>query len=250
MPLRQNLPPAGQVFVSPAGGLGQNEAMLLRRTLLLLLLASRVSWAADSAIVLDIAEQFARTQSQGLPGQVAVTMGKIDVSRLPACTAHEAYFPPGTRLRGRTYIGVRCLAPSSWSVLVPAQITVTGQYVTTARPLLAGQTVQEGDLATATGDLANLPSGVLTDPGAALGKTLRNSLGAGQPLRNDQLQAPLVIRQGQSVRVISRGTGFAVSGEGKAISNAAEGQVAQVRMASGQTVSGIAQADGSVEIGF
>jgi len=98
--------------------------------------------------------------------------------------------------------------------------------------------------------MSSLPTGVITDPASATGKTLRNSLGAGQPLRSDQLLAPLVIRQGQTVRVISKGPGFAVSSEGKAINNAAVGQIAQIRMNTGQTVSGIAQADGSVEISF
>jgi flagella basal body P-ring formation protein FlgA len=50
--------------------------------------------------------------------------------------------------------------------------------------------------------------------------------------------------------VVSRGSSFAVTAEGRALNNAAEGQLAQVRMASGQTVSGIARADGSVEISF
>ena len=177
-------------------------------------------------------------------------MGKLDASRLPPCTAHEAFSPPGTRMIGKTHVGVRCLGPNIWSVLVPVQIAVTGNYVTTTRPLAAGQLVQPGDLATMSGDLSQLPTGIVTDPTTAVGKTLRNSLGAGQPLRSDQLLATLVIRQGQSVRVISQGAGFAVSSEGKAINNAAEGQVAQVRMPSGQTLSGIAKADGSVEVSF
>ena len=50
------------------------------------------------------------------------------------------------------------------------------------------------------------------------------------------------------MRVIVRGSGFAATAEGRALNNAAEGQLAQVRMATGQTVSGIATADGSVEI--
>ena len=79
---------------------------------------------------------------------------------------------------------------------------------------------------------------------------MRNSLGAGQPLRSDQLLSPLVIRQGQTVRVISSGSGFSVSAEGKAINNATIGQLVQIRMESGQTVSGTARADGSVEISF
>jgi len=207
-------------------------------------------FSAEADLVLDTAERYVRLQTQGLPGKVTITMGKLDASRLPPCTALEAFSPPGTRLSGRTHIGVRCLGPSIWSVLVPAQIAVTGNYVTTTRAVGAGQTLKASDLTTLSGDLSNLPTGVITDTASAIGKTLRNSLGAGQALRSDQLLAPLVIRQGQTVRVISKGPGFAVTGEGKAINNAAEGQTAQVRMNSGQTVSGIAQADGRVEISF
>lgn len=205
---------------------------------------------AETDLVVDTAERYVRQQTQGLPGKIQIKMGSLDVSRLPPCTAHEAFSPSGTRLSGKTHVGVRCLGPAIWSVLVPVHIAITGSYVTTSRPLAAGQTISAGDLIVSTGDLSAMPTGILGDPQFAIGKTLRNSLGAGQPLRSDQLVAPLVIRQGQTVRVISAGPGFAVSSEGKAMNNAAEGQIAQIRMGSGQTVSGPAKADGSVEISF
>lgn len=223
----------------------------LSAALLLALMAVMSSLhAADSAIVIDTAERFIRQQTSGQAGQVSIRMGKLDLDRLPPCEAHEAYSPPGTRFVGKTYIGVRCLAPNPWSVLVPSHISITTDYVTSSRPLRAGHTVGPDDLRLLTGDLANLPTGVVVDPQAALGKTLRNSVGTGQPLRSDQLLAPLLVRQGQTVRVISQGTGFSASAEGRALNNAAEGQLAQVRMNSGQTVSGIVRADGSVEISF
>ncbi|MDR2838563.1 MAG: flagellar basal body P-ring formation protein FlgA [Azonexus sp.] len=219
--------------------------------LALLLDAVAAVAAADVDVVRDTAERYVRLQTQGMPGQVKITVGQLDVERLPPCSAHEAYTPPGTRFSGQTRIGVRCLGPNVWSVLVPVQIAVTGNYVVTARPLASGQMIQEGDLSVVTGDLSTLPSGIIGSAAEAVGKTLRNSLAAGQPLRADQLAAPLVIRQGQSVRVISRGEGFAVSGEGRALNNASAGQVAQVRMSSGgQTINGIAQIDGTVEVGF
>lgn len=208
------------------------------------------SWAGDFDPVLDTAERYVRMQTQGLPGKVSITLGKVDVGRLPPCSAHEAYAPPGTRMSGKTHVAVRCLGPNIWSVLVPVQISVTGSYVSTARPLTAGQVITAADLVTSTGDLESLPPGVVNDPSAAIGKTLRNSLTAGQPLRANQLTAPIVIRLGQNVRVISQGSGFMVSSEGKALNNAAEGQVVQVRMPSGQTVSGLAKNDGSIEISF
>jgi flagella basal body P-ring formation protein FlgA len=217
---------------------------------MLLFLICRPLLGAEIDPILDMAERYVRQQTLGLPGKVSITMGRIDTSRLPPCNTHEAFSPPGMRLSGKTNVGVRCLGPAIWNVLVPVQISVIGNYVITARPLAAGQLVQAGDLATTTGDLSSLPTGVLNDPASAIGKTIRNSLTSGQPLRSDQLLAQLVIRQGQNVRVISRGPGFAASAEGKAINNAAEGQIVQVRMNTGQTVSGVAKADGSVEIAF
>lgn len=211
---------------------------------------SRHGLAADLRIIQDTAEQHIRLQIQGLPGKATVTMGQIDVSKLPPCSVHEAFTPQGSNLLGKTQVGVRCLGPSSWTVLIPAQIAVTGNYVTTSRPLVAGQAIQNDDLVTLSGDVSRLPTGIVSDPAQAVGRTLRNSLGAGQPLRKDQLLAQLVIRQGQTVRVISKGEGFSASAEGKALGNAVQGQLIQVRMSSGQTVSGTAQNDGSVEIIF
>lgn len=225
--------------------------MLPFRYLLLLFFLPGLSTAAtDFDLLQDTAERHVQLQTKGLPGKVGVTIGTVDSKRLPPCSALEAFTPSGARMLGKTNVGVRCLAPNTWSILLPVHISVTGNYVTTARPLLAGQPIQSGDLITHTGDLSTLPTGVVSDPAAALGKTVRNSLAAGLPLRAEQLVAPIVIHQGQSVRVISKGEGFAVSGEGKALTNAAEGQIAQIRMSSGQTVSGIARANGSVEIAY
>jgi flagella basal body P-ring formation protein FlgA len=39
-----------------------------------------------------------------------------------------------------------------------------------------------------------------------------------------------------------------VANEGKALNNAFEGQVAQVRLSSGQVISGVARQDGQVEV--
>lgn len=61
--------------------------------------------------------------------------------------------------------------------------------------------------------------------------------------------APLVVQQGQTVKIMSRGSGFSVTSEGRAMNNAAEGQIAQARLANGQTVSGIARPGGIIEIG-
>ena len=121
----------------------------------------------------------------------------------------------------------------------------------TARPLTQGQIVSEADLTKNHGDLASLPSGILTDPSQAIGKVVAISITSGRPLRSDMLRQAMVVQQGQGVKVVSKGPGFQVTGgEGRALNNAVDGQVVQVRMANGHVVSGIARAGGVVEVTY
>jgi len=220
---------------------------LARPALPILAFMALPSFAND--LVTTTVEQYLRAQTQGLPGSVSTTVGQLDPrTQLAPCTAMEPFTTPGSRLWGKATIGVRCLGPGNWTVYVPVQVKVTGNYVVTVRPLAAGQPLTLSDLSVRQGDLTNLPPSVLTDPEQGIGKSLKNGLGSGQPVRGDLLIAPFVIQQGQDVRLISKGPGFSVSNEGKALTNAAEGQLARARTANGQTVSGIARQGGIIEI--
>jgi flagella basal body P-ring formation protein FlgA len=205
----------------------------------------------DPAAVRQAIEDFLAVQTRGLPGAASFAVGPIDPSNsLAPCSALETFSPPGAKAVGRTTVGVRCRAEATWTLYVPAQVRVVAHYLASAKPLAQGQVVTADDLALQEGDLGQLPAGVLTDPGLAVGRTLSASLPAGRPIRNDMLRQPLAVLQGQSVKVMSRGPGFLVTAEGKAVTNAADGQVAQARLASGQTLSGIARPGGVIEIGY
>ncbi|MFT3851060.1 MAG: flagellar basal body P-ring formation chaperone FlgA [Propionivibrio sp.] len=220
---------------------------------LLLVLMAHITPAApntpDKSPLYMALDDFLRAQTQGLPGKVSYVISPLDTrTQLPACDAFEPFVPQGGKLWGRTTLGVRCLGPSTWTIYVPTQITVNGDYLTTTRPLAAGTVLDATSIVVRSGDLSTLPSSVLMDPAQAIGKTLKSGLAAGQPLRSDQLTAQWAVQQGQTVRMISHGDGFSVSAEGKALTSALEGQVVQVRAASGQTVSGIARSGGIVEV--
>lgn len=218
------------------------------------LLASYASLAVTENEILQLAEQQARQLAAHATGDVRIKAGPVDMSRLPACSDIEAYTPPNSRNLGRVHIGVRCVAQSSWSILVPVHIAVFSTYVETRRNLQTGSNLQADDLQLKQGELSTLPTGTLLRLEDALGKTLRSTLAAHQPLRRHQLITPPVIRQGQSVQVLFRGEGFAISAEGKALNDAAPGEIARARMHnessggrnSGRNISGIAQEDGSI----
>jgi flagella basal body P-ring formation protein FlgA len=231
--------------------------MSLRITALVLLaawncIAATETFARqDPARVKDAVEAFLRTQVQGLPGEVSYSVGGIDPNnRLAPCAAMEASMAAGARAWGRTSVMVRCQEEKGWAIFVPVHIRVVTDYLVTAAPIAQGQTVTAGDLARRRGDLSDLPAGILTDEHEALGRTASLSIAAGHPLRADMLRPPVVIRQNQTVQIVSRGPGFQVSNEGRALTNGLDGQVVQVRLANGQVVSGVARAGGIVEIGF
>jgi flagella basal body P-ring formation protein FlgA len=217
----------------------------------LILLANNAFARQDPAPIRQVVEDFLKVETAGLPGQVSFTVGSIDPNnQLTPCTALEASMPTGARAWGRTHVSVRCQAEGGWSVFVPVQIRVIADYLVVARPLTLGQTLTAADLARRQGDLAELPAGVLTDESLAVGRTALVSVTAGRPLRADMIRQALVVQQNQSVKVVSKGPGFQVANEGRALNQAVAGQVVQVRLGNGQVVSGIARVGGTVEIGF
>ncbi len=224
------------------------------RLFTLLLLAAPLALAQtpgarqDGAALRKVAEHYLQTQSAGLPGKVTVKIGAVDPRlSLPACPAPEAFQQPGARPWGKTTVGVRCTAPS-WSMFLQAQVTVIADYVTAAVPLAQGQAIEAGQLTTMQGDIAAMPNGIVTEMAQAIGRTPIVSLPAGAPLRLDSLKSKPVVQQNQAVRIVSRGENFSVSGEGKAIGNAGEGQVVQVRTPRGAIISGTARMGGIVEV--
>lgn len=218
---------------------------------LLLLVAAPAQSRQDPAAVRKAVEDLLRVQAQGLPGEVAISVDPVNPSnQLAACPALEAFLPAGARAWGRTTVGVRCLAEGGWSLFVRARVRVIGRYLIAGRPLARGQTLAARDLAVQSGDLAALPGGIALDPSEAVGRTLSVGLAAGQPLRIDLLREPLLVEPGQTVKVISRGAGFQVSIDARALTGAAAGELAQVRTANGNTLSGVARARGVVEVSF
>ncbi len=205
----------------------------------------------DNQQIKTAIEAFLRNQSANVNGQASFVISPVENSAgRPACANLDVSMAPGARNIGRTTVLVRCRAEAGWAVYVPVQIKVVTEYLVTTRPLSQGQLIGENDLTRQTGDLGDLPNGVLLDPSQVVGRVAAMPIPVGRPILNDLLRQPPVIQQGQSVKVISRGPGFEVSNEGKALTTAAEGKVVQVRLATGQVVSGIARVGSVVEIAF
>lgn len=201
----------------------------------------------DHTQIRTVVASFVQQQTAALPGKVSYHIEEIDRRiMLPGCAKLEAFLPPGSQLIGKTAIGVRCNETNGWSIFVPTQIKISLNLLVSARQLPLGHVLQDQDLATQTTEVSKASG--FTDPKQVIGKVLRYGITAGQILREDMLRQPYSVMQGQNVQLAAQGSGFSIRNEGVALNNASEGQTVQVRVKSGRVISGIARADGLVEI--
>lgn len=222
-------------------------------TLCICLIVSRPAAPAEPVQDLDalrrLAVRYAEDNTRDLPGRVVIEVGAMDGRlRLPACRTVERFLPAGVKLWGRSQVAMRCTDPESWTVMIPLSVQVWGPAVYAARPLAAGRPLTAEDLQVRESDMAQFPSGVVTDPAAALGRAPRVGVGAGLALRADMLRNPAVVQAGSPVSVFFRGEGMVVRGEGKAMASAGMGETVQVRTASGRMVKATVTGPGEVEV--
>ena len=225
-----------------------------------LMLLTPVTWAQvpaqnlgqtqDLRLINQKVKDFLTAQSAGSPGKAEITITPMEQStRLDYCPNPEPFFPPNSSAWGRTTVGVRCGQPKPWMVYVQANVSIIANYVVSANPLGQGQIISANDLQLQKGDLTTLPTGIFTEINRVVGTSPKMSLTAGAVIKQEMLNMPPVIQQGQGVRVSSKGTGFSITIEGQALNAAAEGEIVKVRVSNGSVVTGIAKKDGQVEVG-
>ena len=172
-------------------------------------------------------------------GRIEVSVGSLDPRlQLAPCQRIEPYLLPGTRLWGRTSIGVRCLEGATWTVSLPVTVTVRGPAVVAAEPIAAGSPATAVAVRIEEVELTRDPGTPVTDPEQLMGKTFTRSVAVGQVLRLETLRATPTVVAGDPVRIDMVGKGFVIQSEGQALSAGAEGQPLRVRTESGRIVSG------------
>jgi flagella basal body P-ring formation protein FlgA len=222
---------------------------LLHTLLSAAVLAASAQAMAQQIEVPDQLRLFLEKETSGVAGRVEVSIGTPD-SRLTLapCANMQPFIPTGARLWGRTTLGVRCVGGPTWQVFLPANIRVFGQAPVASRALNAGDSLTDADVRYDEVELSRFPMGALADMTHMADKQLARPVPAGQPLLRDQFRARQVVTQGDDVKLVYTGPGFAVSTQARALSGATEGQSVRVVTDSGKTLSGTARPGRIVEI--
>jgi flagella basal body P-ring formation protein FlgA len=169
--------------------------------------------------------------------------------RLAPCARVEPFVPPGTRLWGKTRLGLRCAeGVSRWSIFLPLTVKAFGPAWVVRGELAAGTVLNVGDAMQAEVDWAQEPSPILATPAQWLGQVAVRTLGTGQALRQALLRPAQVFQAGSQVRVLAQGAGFQIVADGLALSAGVIGQSARVRMDNGRVMSGLVSDHKTVQL--
>lgn len=195
-------------------------------------------------------DAIARNQPAGLPLRMEVSIGALDTRlRLAPCARVEPYLPAGSRLWGRTRLGLRCVeGQSAWNVFLPVTVKAWGPAWVLTGNVASGAVLAASDAAEAEVDWAADAAPIVANSDQWVGQIASRPLVAGQALRQPMVRAPSIFKAGAQVRVVAQGPGFAVTSAGQALTAGAAGQTVRVRMDNGRTISGIVGENGTIDV--
>ncbi len=210
--------------------------------------AMAAAWTRQAQDWID--QQLQSTEPGALPLRPEIEVGSLDSRlRLAPCTRIEPYLPAGTRLWGRTRIGMRCTeGPSPWNVFLPIHVRVWGPAWTVRQPVMAGTALTEADVELVEVDWTESITPLLARTEDWLGTEAARNLLPGQVLRQGMVRAPQVFTAGTQVRVLVRGQGFTLTASGAALTHGHLGQTARVRMPNRKVLTGTVRDAETVEI--
>ena len=227
---------------------------LIRRHLVALFCATlcgqglAVEWH-DPAEIRAAAEAFATESLESFSG-VKISASNVDNrTRLARCGAPLQTSAPRGLSGGQGVVAVSCPAPTKWQLFVPVRASYLVHVLVAQHGLPRGRLVTAEDVRVEQRESNGLPSAYLTRPEDAIGMTLRRTVPGGAVLNPAVLEAPLAVRRGDLVTLISGGAGVEVKSEGEAIENGILNQRVRVRTVSGRIVEGTAGPDSQVFIG-
>lgn len=175
--------------------------------------------------------------------RMEVSVGALDPRlQLAPCAKVEPYMPPGTRLWGKSRLGLRCLAGTTrWNVFIPVTVKAMGRAWVAKTNVAAGSVLKADDAMEAEVDWADDASPVVANAEQWIGQVAARSWVAGQTVRQAMVKAAQVFQAGSQIRVLAQGVGFQVLSDGQAITSGVVGQPAKVRLDSGRVMSGVVQ---------
>jgi flagella basal body P-ring formation protein FlgA len=154
------------------------------------------------------------------PGEVEIAEITVDQDLiLPAGELrHKIIPPPNQALAGKVPLAIHCYVEGRevkrvWAM---AKIVVRAEVVLARKPLRRYQLIAPDDIKLVAMDLAQLPSGVLTDSQEAVGRRTQRKIDPNTVLRADLVELPPLIKRRDVVVIVAEAPGLSITALGEA----------------------------------
>lgn len=213
--------------------------------------AAPAATAGLEARVMEFAQQglLDQAQREGLLEpqlQLSLPNARGRAQPAPPCAAPWQIQASDTRFLSRLRYSAHCPASGqTLELLLRAQLSA--EVLVASQSVAAGRALGEADVELQRRDITNAPDAV-SQLDAVLGLSPRSSLRAGQILQKRQLQAAVLVRRGEKVRILARRDGIEVQAAGEALEPGARDAQIRVRnVASGRVITARVLEAGLVE---
>jgi len=159
--------------------------------------------------------------------QIGSPNAKGRASSAPPCPVAWQIQALDTRFLSRLRYSAHCPASGqTLDFMLRAQLSAEVLVATQSVP--SGRALGEADVELQRRDITNAPEAV-SQLDAVLGLSPRSSLRAGQILQKRQLQAAILVRRGEKLRILARRDGIEVQAPGEALEPGARDALIKVR---------------------
>lgn len=177
------------------------------------------------------------------PGaSVQVDLVKAD-ERIGSMQCPAALFAnsAGNKMWGRTFLRVQCVGSDTPAFFLGVDVKVWAPVLVVKSTVQSGQSLGLNDVEFRTMDLSQLSNGWVTDLAHLNNKTAARQLWPGTLLKHDHLKGQAMVKNGDTVKVMMKGPGFAIGGTAVAMGEAELGEVVKIKTAQGKILHGVAR---------
>lgn len=173
---------------------------------------------------------------------VQVSFVKAD-ERIGSAQCPAALFAnsAGNKMWGRTYVRVQCVGSDTTPFFLGVDVKVWAPVLVVKGTVQSGQAVGVNDVEFRTMDISQLNNGWVTDLAHLNNKTAARQLWPGTLLKHDHLKGQALVKNGDTVKVMMQGPGFAIGGTAVAMGEAELGEVVKIKTAQGKILHGVAR---------
>ena len=198
----------------------------------------------------DIASFLAAEYKQLPHERIDISVGNLDSRlRLSSCTAPVEFINQDqSGLGGNISVKAECNGGKTWSVHIPAQVTIYREITIAKRDIRRGEVINAMHLTSNLVNVSNIRQAFLSETKAIIGKEAKRNISKGEPFKTALLDAPTVVKRGELVTLESLAGSIKVSSTGTAMANGRIGQKIRVRNNSSERIiSGIVISQGLVQ---